>query len=81
MNFCISGGIWGLLTHILAIQRGILEKPPMLQGASPIAALTLATVEFIFYWSICLGFTHLFVKFRSKKYISNIKKWYIFCAW
>jgi hypothetical protein len=65
MNFCISGGFWGFLTHILAIHRGILDKPPMLQGASPIAALTLATFEFIFYWSICLGFTYLFVNLRS----------------
>lgn len=65
LNFCILGGLWGLISHILAIHRGILDKPPMLQGASPIAALTLATFEFIFYWSICLGFTYLFVILRS----------------
>jgi hypothetical protein len=66
LNFCILGGFWGLVTHILAIHRGILEKPPMLQGASSISALTIATFEFIFYWSICLGFTFLFEHFRSK---------------
>ncbi len=66
MNFCILGGFWGFLTHILAIQRGILEKPPMLQGTSSISALTIATFEFIFYWSICLGFTFLIEHLRSK---------------
>jgi hypothetical protein len=74
MNFCILGGFWGLFTHILAIHRGILEKPPMLQGASPIAALTLATFEFIFYWSICLGFTCLFVTLRSKLFRGSTHK-------
>jgi len=59
INFCILGGTWGFLTHVLAIQRGILEKPPMLQGASSISALTIATFEFIFYWSICLEITFL----------------------
>jgi hypothetical protein len=66
INFCILGGFWGFLTHVLAIERGILEKPPMLQGASPISALTIATFEFIFYYCVCLGFTFLFERFRSK---------------
>ena len=74
MNFCILGGFWGLLTHVLAIHRGILDKPPMLQGASPIAALTIATFEFIFYWSICLGFTYLFVNLRSKHLRGSAQK-------
>ena len=65
MNFCILGGVWGITTHILAIQRGILEKPPMLQGASPAAALTIAAFEFIFYWCICLGLTRFTEHFRS----------------
>lgn len=59
LNFCILGGLWGITTHVLAIHRGILDKPPMLQGASSISALTVAAFEFIFYWSICLGFTYL----------------------
>jgi len=65
-NFCISGGLWGLITHILAIYRGILDKPPMLQGASSISALTIATFEFIFYWSICMGFTYLIDRLGTK---------------
>jgi hypothetical protein len=65
MNFCILGGFWGIISHVLAIQRGILEKPPMLQGASPIAALTIAAFEFIFYWCLCLGLTKLSELLRS----------------
>lgn len=57
--FCLLGGLWGFLTHLLAIHRGVLEKPPMLRGTSPAAALTLTTFEFIFYWSACLGITYL----------------------
>jgi hypothetical protein len=64
--FCLSGGLWGVITHILAIQRGILDKPPMLIGASPVAALTVAAFEFIFYWCICLSITRLVLFLRSK---------------
>jgi hypothetical protein len=59
MNFCLFGGLWGIITHIWAIYRGILEKPPMLRGASPVAAVTIAAFEFIFYWCVCLSFTFL----------------------
>jgi hypothetical protein len=65
--FCLFGGLWGIITHILAIQRGILDKPPMLTGASPVAAVTIATFEFIFYWCICLTITRLIRYFRSGK--------------
>jgi hypothetical protein len=65
--FCLYGGLWGVITHILAIQRGILDKPPMLIGASPIAALIIAAFEFIFYWCICLTITRLILYLRSKK--------------
>jgi hypothetical protein len=57
--FCLLGGLWGVITHILAIHRGILDKPPMLIGASPFAALTIAAFEFIFYWCICLTISRL----------------------
>jgi hypothetical protein len=72
MIFCILGGSWGFLTHYFAIQRGLLEKPPMLQGASSLSALTIATFEFIFYWSICLGITFLIEYLRSG--LTNRKK-------
>jgi hypothetical protein len=64
--FCLLGGLWGILTHILAIYRGILDKPPMLTGASPVAALTIAAFEFIFYWCICLTITRLILHIRIK---------------
>jgi hypothetical protein len=64
--FCLLGGLWGVLTHILAISRGILDKPPMLIGASPVAALTIAAFEFIFYWCICLTITRLILHLRLK---------------
>jgi hypothetical protein len=57
--FCLLGGLWGIITHILAIMRGILDKPPMLQGAGPASALTIAALEFIFYWCVCLTIARL----------------------
>jgi hypothetical protein len=62
--FSLLGGLWGVITHILAIHRGILDKPPMLTGASPFAALTIAAFEFIFYWCICLTITRLIQHLR-----------------
>lgn len=50
--FCLLGGCWGILTHILAVQLGIVTKPPALQGASPVAAVVIAAFEFTFYWCI-----------------------------
>jgi hypothetical protein len=64
--FCLFGGLWGVITHILAIYRGILDKPPMLTGASPFAALTIAAFEFIFYWCICLTIARLILHLRLK---------------
>jgi hypothetical protein len=62
VNFCLFGGLLGMLTHIWAIYRGILEKPPLLQGASPVAASTMPIFEFIFYWCIILGLAFLWKK-------------------
>lgn len=52
--FCLLGGILGILTHLWAVYRGIVTKPPMLQGASPVGAVTFACFEFIFYWCVIL---------------------------
>jgi hypothetical protein len=54
-NFLLFGGLWGIITHVLAIHRGILDKPPMLHGANPSAALAIAAFEFVFYWCVCLS--------------------------
>jgi hypothetical protein len=66
LNFCFFGGLWGIITHIWAIYRGILEKPPMLQGASPIAAVVIATFEFMFYWCVCLSITFVIQKIGKR---------------
>jgi hypothetical protein len=54
LTFCLLGGILGSLTHIWAVTRGIVTKPPMLQGASPLAAVVIAFFEYIFYWCTIL---------------------------
>jgi len=63
ITFLLLGGLWGVITHVLAIMRGILEKPPMLQGSDPFAALTIAAFEFIFYWCVCLLITRVVMYF------------------
>jgi hypothetical protein len=52
--FCLLGGVLGSLTHIWAVYRGIVTKPPMLQGASALAAVIIAFFEYIFYWCTIL---------------------------
>jgi hypothetical protein len=54
LSYCLFGGIIGILTHIRAVQLGIVTKPPVLQGASPVAAIVVAFFEFIFYWCTIL---------------------------
>lgn len=73
--FCLLGGVWGILTHTWAIYRGIMTKPPMLQGASPYAALLIAFFEFIFYWCVIMTFAGLagwmWQKFTKQTYNST----------
>lgn len=59
LGFCLFGGLWGMVTHLWAVYRGIVNKPPMLQGASPAAAVIIAIFEFIFYWCVILGLAAL----------------------
>ena len=54
LNYCLMGGILGSLTHIWAVYRGVVSKPPMLQGASPLGAVVIAFFEYIFYWCVIL---------------------------
>jgi len=39
---------------------------PLLTGTSPVAALTIAAFEFIFYWCICLTILRLILHIRIK---------------
>jgi hypothetical protein len=59
LGYALFGGLWGVCTHIWAVYRGIVEKPPMLQGASPIAAVVIAFFEFMFYWCVILSLSAL----------------------
>ena len=52
--YCLLSGLLGSLTHFWAVTRGIVTKPPMLQGASPLGAVTIAFFEYIFYWCVIL---------------------------
>ena len=63
--FLFCGGLWGALTHLWAVNRGIVDKPPMLQGAAPAAAVTIAIFEFIFYWCIIVSAAALTGKTRE----------------
>ncbi len=52
--YCLLGGALGSLTHLWAVYRGIVTRPPMLQGASPLAAVIIAFFEYMFYWCTIL---------------------------
>jgi hypothetical protein len=54
LGFLLLGGILGSLTHIWAVHLGIVTRPPMLQGASPLAAVVFAFFEYVFYWCAIL---------------------------
>jgi hypothetical protein len=54
-GYPLFGGLWGACTHLWAVTRGIVTKPPMLQGASPMGAVVIAFFEFTFYWCVILG--------------------------
>ena len=59
LNYCLLGGLWGMITHLLAISLGILSRPPAMQSAAPVAAVTIAIFEFMFYWCVILSVTAL----------------------
>jgi hypothetical protein len=72
LAYCLFGGMIGSLTHIWAVHLGIVTKPPMLQGASPLAAVVIAFFEFMFYWCIILIVAKiidvLLVRFMSNRH-------------
>lgn len=54
-SLCFLGGLWGVITHIRAVIRDLVDKPTMLQGVDPVAAVVIAGFEFMFYWCIMLS--------------------------
>jgi hypothetical protein len=59
LAYCLMGGVIGSLTHVWAVQRGVVREPPMLQGASPLAAVIFAFFEYIFYWCTILALARI----------------------
>jgi hypothetical protein len=55
LSFCLLGGLWGMITHVWAVYLGIVDKPPLLQGAARGAAVVIAAFEFTFYWCVILS--------------------------
>jgi hypothetical protein len=54
-TFCLLWGVWGMITHLFAVSVGIVDRPPVLQGAAPAAAVIIAIFEFIFYGCVILS--------------------------
>lgn len=67
LNFIILGGLLGMITHIWGITRGLLDKPPMLHGVSPVAASVMPVFEFIFYWCLILTVSSFIFRFFNRK--------------
>lgn len=64
--YCLLGGLLGSLTHIWAVYRGVVTKPPMLQGASPFSAVAFAFFEYILYWCVILTLALILDWIRKK---------------
>ncbi len=65
VNFCVLMGLWGMASHVWAVHRGLIEKPPMLQGASPEAAVVFSGFEFVFYAGLILTVSNLLCRLRD----------------
>ncbi|MBZ5586508.1 MAG: hypothetical protein LAQ30_30845, partial [Acidobacteriia bacterium] len=52
LSFVLLGAALGPLTHLWGLARGLMEKPPMLRGASPAAAVIVSAPEFAFYFGL-----------------------------
>ena len=59
VSFCVLTGLWGMAGHVWAIHRGLLEKPPLLRGASTAAAVIFSGFEFMFYAGVILALSAL----------------------
>jgi hypothetical protein len=50
--FVLLGGLLGPATHIWAVIRGIVTRPPLLKGADPLAAIVFSLPEFTIYFVV-----------------------------
>ena len=67
LTYLLFGGLWGMVTHTWAVYRGIVDRPPMLHGASPLAAVVFPFFEFILYWCTIITFAALIHCIRKSK--------------
>ncbi len=67
VSYCLLGGVWGSVSHTWAVFMGIVDKPPMLQGASPVAAVIVAFFEFTFYFCLIVGGSLLVRRLRGAR--------------
>jgi hypothetical protein len=54
VGFVLFGAVLGPITHVFAVWRGIVTKPPLMSGASPVAAVAVSFPEFGLYWCVIL---------------------------
>lgn len=54
IDFCALVELWGMAAHVWAVHRGLMDKPPLLRGASPEAAVVFSGFEFVFYAGVIL---------------------------
>ncbi len=66
LSFVLGGATIGPLTHVWAVSRGLVERAPMLNGASPLAAVVISFPEFACYWIVILLAAALAQRFRDR---------------
>ncbi len=66
LTFCLLGGLWGMVTHLWGVSRGLIENPPMLQGVSVMSVAVMPVFEFIFYWCVSLTIALFLYRRRNR---------------
>ena len=71
LAFCVLGGLVSFPGHAWGIWgRGMLQKSPLFQDASPASALAFGFFEFIVYWSGILLVAALIDRLRNRDGVS-----------
>lgn len=66
ISYLMLSGLWGIITSLIVMHLGILDKPPVLQEANPFAAVVMSVFEFIFFHCIIIGIARLW-QMRGEK--------------
>ncbi len=68
VSFCRLGSLEGLVSHVWAVYNlGVIDKIPIMHGASPASVFVFAMFEKILYWSIILGVAELLRRFWQRR--------------